>query len=274
MDAWAFNYNPFANTQMPESCDFPICYDPFCMTPPVYLSPDPWCQLLYEDFFTQDPLDNYSSDFTNDIPYDNSGVIYGCTDPNASNYLLGANSYDGSCDYTLQVGDLAEGGIVFYVDETGEHGLVAAMEDLTEGATDPYGWGFNGYEWGCFEENVNGADGQAIGTGYQNTMDIVNQGCVTENGGITAAQAALDAEINGYSDWYLPSKDELFEMYSTIGNEGLEGNIGGFDTSDWPYYWSSSEYGNSNAWNVYFNNGSTGNYDKNYASRVRVIRAF
>jgi hypothetical protein len=130
------------------------------------------------------------------------------------------------------------------------------------------------YVWGCSGVNISGADGQSIGTGYQNTMDIVNQGCSTQNGGITAAQAALDAEINGYSDWYLPSFDELYEMYSTIGNEGLEGNIGGFETSDWPYYWSSSEYGNSNAWNVYFNNGSTGNYDKNYASRVRVIRAF
>ena len=147
------------------------------------------------------------------------------------------------------------------------------MEDL-EGATDPYGWGFNGYEWGCYSENVSGADGQAIGTGYQNTMDIVNQGCVTENGGITAAQAALDAEINGYSDWYLPSFDELSEMYSTIGNEGLEGNIGGFDTSDWPYYWSSSEYNNYYAWYVNFNYGFTHYYYKNFAYRVRVIRAF
>jgi hypothetical protein len=274
MDAWAFNYNPFANTQMPESCDFPICYDPFCMTPPVYLSTDPWCQLLYEDFFTQDPLDNYSSDFTNDIPYDNSGVIYGCTDPNASNYLLGANSYDGSCDYTLQVGDLAEGGIVFYVDETGEHGLVAALEDLTEGATDPYGYDFNGFEWGCFFENVSGADGQAIGTGYQNTMDIVSQGCVTENGGITAAQVALDTEVNGYSDWYLPSIDELNEMYNTIGPVGLESNIGGFEISVNSYYWSSSEINHMTAWGVYFDNGDVELSSKNNTRSVRVIRSF
>ena len=95
--------------------------------------------------------------------------------------------------------------------------------------------GYNGYEWGCYEESVNGADGQAIGTGYQNTLDIVNQGCTSRNGGITAAQAALDAEINGYSDWYLPSRDELKEMYNTIGKGGPEGNIGGFETSDWPF---------------------------------------
>ena len=88
-----------------------------------------------------------------------------------------------------------------------QHGLVAATEDLP-----------GTYEWGCYEEFVNGADEQAIGTGYQNTLDIVNQGCTTDNGGVTAAQATLDAEINGYSDWHLPSIDELLEMYNTIGN--------------------------------------------------------
>ena len=175
---------------------------------------------------------------------------------------------------SYQVGDLAHGGMVFYVDETGQHGLVAALEDLTEGATDPYGWGFIAYEWGCYGESVNGADGQAIGTGYQNTLEIVNQGCTTYYGGITAAQAALDAEINGYSDWYIPSKDELIEMYYTIGNGGSEGNIGGFDTSDWPYYWSSSEYDVNFTWYVGFDNGSSYNYYKDTAYRVRVIRAF
>jgi hypothetical protein len=171
----------------------------------------------------------------------------------------------------IEVGDLAEGGIVFYVDETGEHGLVAALEDLTAEATEPNGDGFNAYEWGCFEENVSGADGQAIGTGYQNTMDIVNQGCSTENGGITAAQAALDAEINGYSDWYLPSKDELMEMYNTLGNGRPEGSIGVFENN---WYWSSSEYNLNFAWYVYFYNGLTSGNDKHITDNVRVIRAF
>ncbi len=203
------------------------------------------------------------------------GYTLGCMDSLACNYNPEANMSDGSCTYPelgydcegneitqYQIGDLAEGGIVFYVDETGQHGLVAAVEDL------------GSYEWGCFFENVNGADGTSIGTGYQNTMDIVNQGCITENGGITAAQAALDAEINGYSDWYLPSKDELYEMYNTIGQGGPEGDIGGFGNI---WYWSSSEDDSYSAWFVYFFNGNAddaGKGGEDGAGRVRVIRAF
>jgi len=174
-----------------------------------------------------------------------------------------------------EVGDLTEGGIVFYIDESGEHGLVAALEDLTDGATmGDYGTE-EGFEWGCYQQYVNGADGIAIGAGYQNTMDIVNQVCETVNGGTTAAQAALDAYINGYSDWYLPSKGELVEMYNTIGNGGPEGNIGGFETSNYPYYWSSLENYSYSARGVDFNDGSTDSLiDKNHSLRVRAVRAF
>jgi len=159
-----------------------------------------------------------------------------------------------------QIGDMLEGGIVFYVDETGQHGLVAAQEDL-EGT----------YEWGCYQEYVDGADSKWIGSGLQNTMDITNQGCQTENGGITAAQAALDADLGGYSDWYLPSTGELYQMYITIGQGSENVNIGGF-VNNW--YWSSSEGSNNIAWGVYFGTGdTTGNY-KDFPERVRVIRAF
>jgi len=161
-----------------------------------------------------------------------------------------------------QIGDIVEGGIVFYVDETGQHGLVAALEDL-EGT----------YEWGCYQEYVDGANSKWIGSGLQNTMDITNDDCQTQYGGITAAQAALDAEMNDYSDWYLPSHGELYQMFITIGQGSENGNIGGF-SNDW--YWSSSEGGSNYSWYVYFINGVTSNlfnfkYDP---SRVRVIRAF
>jgi hypothetical protein len=89
------------------------------------------------------------------------------------------------------VGDLTEGGIVFYIDETGEHGLVAATEDLA-----------STYEWGCHGTTISGADGQSIGTGLQNTLDIVS-GCSQTP---IAASLALAYQSEGYSDWYLPSR--------------------------------------------------------------------
>lgn len=200
------------------------------------------------------------------------GPIHGCLDSQALNYTSEASIDDNSCEYP-EIGSIYQGGIVFYIDETGEHGLIAALEDLTEGATDPGGWGINGYEWGCNGVFVDGADGIEIGTGYQNTLDIVNQGCTTTGyGGVTAAQAALDAEINDYSDWYLPSKDELEEMYNTIGNGGPEGNIGGF-MIEYPY-WSSSEHNDDNSRVLNFSSGIM-NFDyKGFAYSVRVIRSF
>jgi len=163
------------------------------------------------------------------------------------------------CLTNPEIGDNCFGGVVFYVDESGNHGLISALEDIGQ------------YEWGCYGMLASGADGTSMGTGYQNTMDIVNQGCTTEEGGITAAQAALDSEINSYSDWYLPSIDELNEMYNTIGNGGIEGNIGGFSDN---WYWSSSEFDNYNAWRDLFEYGGVFAVWKHGAQRVRPIRSF
>ena len=102
-------------------------------------------------------------------------------------------------------------------------------------------------------------------------MDITIQGCTTQNGGITAAQASLDAEINGYGDWYLPSVGELQTMFITIGQGSENGNIGSFSNN---WYWSSSEYFISTAWSVYFCNGYTYGNGKDGTDWVRVIRAF
>ena len=132
--------------------------------------------------------------------YENA--YHGCLDSQACNYNPEATIDNNSCEYAIEgldcdgniteyvVGIEAEGGIVFYIDETGEHGLVAASEDLGE------------YQWGCYGTEISGADGQAIGTGYQNTLDIVS-GCSETP---IAASLALAYESQGYSDWYLPSR--------------------------------------------------------------------
>ena len=161
----------------------------------------------------------------------NTGAMRsGCTDGFATNFDANAKIDDGSCDY-LAIGDFHEGGIIFYLDGNGG-GLIAATKD--EGRSD--------WTWGCIYDDVPGANGTAIGTGYQNTMDIVNAGC--ENG---AANYCVDLELNGYDDWYLPSIGELNQMYLNIGGAnsyGL-GDIGFFQFNSlagtFSRYWSSTE---------------------------------
>jgi hypothetical protein len=155
------------------------------------------------------------------------------------------------------IGDFIHGGIVFYVDETGLHGLVAAFEDLPDT-----------YHWGCVGINLPGADGTAIGTGYQNTLDIV-AGCSETP---IAASEAL-AYVNKFNDWYLPSIDELVEMFNTLGFGDSNDNIGGFDVSMW--YSSSSESNLNASWYINCSTGNSssgGGKDADFATRP--IRSF
>ena len=90
------------------------------------------------------------------------------------------------------VADLIYEGELGY-DPNTPHGLVVAPFDQASDA-----------EWGCYGTNV-GAGGTAIGTGNQNTIDI-EAGCLTIG---TAADICANLTFGGFSDWFLPSKDEL-----------------------------------------------------------------
>jgi hypothetical protein len=106
-----------------------------------------------------------------------------------------------------------------------------------------------------------GADGTAMGTGNQNTMDIM-AGCAPAG---IAARLCGDLVINGYSDWYLPSKDELSKLY--INRVA----VGGFAST--PYY-SSSEYDITTAWYQHFGTGFQSNGAKSNLIYVRAVRSF
>jgi hypothetical protein len=157
----------------------------------------------------------------------------------------------------LSIGDTYQGGIIFYLDGNGG-GLIAAPTDQSTGA-----------QWGCYGTTISGADGTAIGTGAQNTIDIEFE-CGTAG---TAADICANLTLGEYSDWFLPAKDELNEMYLNIGQGnalGL-GNIGGFDST---IYWSSTEYAISGAWRENFFIGNQDGYVKDASNNVRAIRAF
>jgi hypothetical protein len=123
--------------------------------------------------------------------------------------------------------------------------------------------------WGTYDYTVPGANGTAIGTGKQNTFDII--------AGDSAADKAADecanySIVNGgvtFDDWFLPSFDELNQMYLNLKAQG----VGGFDASQ--YYWSSSEYGDITAYVQWFGNGSSAHCTKaGPACCVRAARAF
>ena len=103
---------------------------------------------------------------------------------------------------TPKIGTTYQGGILFYVDSSGKHGLISAIDD------------FGDTKWGCV--NVEIATDVGFGTGFQNTLKILEECSETP----IAASEAVYYEINEYSNWYLPSLDELKEMYSSAALTG------------------------------------------------------
>ena len=156
------------------------------------------------------------------------------------------------------------GGLVFYDKGSYSDGwryLEAAPSDQS-----------TGIRWYNVSYTTTGATATAIGTGGANTATIVaNQGV-----GSYAAQICNDLTIGSYSDWFLPSKEELNQMYVNLHLQGS----GGF-TSEW--YWSSSEHSSSSLALVqHFGSGSQSSslkgdgagYPEGNDRRVRAVRAF
>lgn len=155
-------------------------------------------------------------------------------------------------DTGIALGSVHQGGIIFYLDGSGEHGLIAAPVDQGD------------YLWGCEGTSVPGTS-TALGTGQSNTTAIVNA-CSAPD---IAARICDDLELNGFDDWYLPSKDELNLLHQNLYLE----QIGNFVTFR---YWSSSQFNQDFAWCQLFNlNLNQLYYDKDLIpNRTRAIRNF
>ena len=199
----------------------------------------------------------------------------------ATNYTPGATCDDGSCDYgcPAKIGGIYHGGIVFWVSDPTDPNCTGYAA-----ATGDYG---GSWEWGCYNTSISGADGIAIGTGHQNTLDI-NAGCSC--GGATALCPAAHFGVGGnysnhnnYHDWFLPSALELNAMYHNIGpgNALGLGNVGNFP-SGLGLYWSSTEMSSTHAAFQNFNTGVSsvltpthlGHLKNAVGMKIRPIRFF
>ncbi len=169
------------------------------------------------------------------------------------------------------IGDFAHGGIVFWVDETGEHGLVCAKYDQNGGL---------GLRWNAGTIGNTQAKGDGPYAGKANTSIIIAaQVALGDDGNTYAARICNELQITEsnktYGDWYLPSKEELILMYqnNSIINSVATAN-GGLVFALQPY-WSSTEYGSNTVWHLDFSSGNIiWQYPKPNPFRVRAIRSF
>ena len=168
---------------------------------------------------------------------------------------------NGITDQTLTIGKTYQGGKIFYIlvdgdlgyDANVQHGLIAATVDQS-----------TGIQWYNGSYTLTGATGTAIGTGLDNTNKIIaSQG----NTGSYAAKLCRDFRGGGYTDWYLPSKDEIYKLY-------LNKTAFGWNPSSDGYYWTSTERDSESALDLRISSGGQNSYGKNNAEFVRAIRSF
>jgi hypothetical protein len=155
------------------------------------------------------------------------------------------------------------GGFIFYVNpNAGKDGwryLEAAPFDQSAGA-----------KWGCFRRLIPGARGTAVGTGKQNTLDML--AACDEPG--TAARLCADLNLNGVRGWFLPSRDELALMYRNLKATGAA-DFRESGVADNFCYWASSQQTADMAVHIDFADlGRLHGDDKDFPRRVRAIRAF
>ncbi|MGA3282671.1 MAG: InlB B-repeat-containing protein [Smithella sp.] len=184
----------------------------------------------------------------------------------------------GTTQSTYAIGDQGPScvGKVFYITDGGAHGLEAA----------PPGW----YDWYSADADpslvwisgdpdasgnqqtqttLNGNTATAIGTGKANSDAIITQSGTTASSN-SAAEVCEAYAGGGYNDWFLPSKDELAQLYA---NQDM-GQWGGFEDR----YWSSSEYNTWYAWSQFFTDGTQSGTQastlKSVSLHFRPVRAF
>ena len=153
---------------------------------------------------------------------------------------------------TYAAGDIVQGGLYTFTD-SGYAYITAATDQSTSA------------QWGCQGTLIaEGLTPDAIGQGVINTASIV-AGCATAG---ISARVANDLVLNGFSDWFLPSLEELGMMWTELASDGL----GSFVNQS---YWSSTQASATQAYTVDMNNGNPNFHNKSQTNRhTRAMRRF
>lgn len=196
-----------------------------------------------------------------------------------SNYTITGVSQLSSVPYALQakkadkltgykIGDFAHGGIVFWLDETGQHGLVCSKVNQSQQT-----------KWFAGTFGTTRAKGDGLYSGKSNSNIIISSHLsIGDDSNDYAASLCTELGVVEdnllYGDWYLPSAFELkliSQNISTINKTALDN--GGENFID-GFYWSSTEVSNNNAKIVNINDSQESSVLKSSQNPVRAIRSF
>jgi uncharacterized protein (TIGR02145 family) len=160
------------------------------------------------------------------------------------------------------IGELYEGGIVFFVYNNGKRGLILSLEEMN---------GSNGSIWGVASTDLIGCE--SSWNGYQNTSDLIDLGISN----FPAANSCVNYDGGGYLDWYLPSIWELQLLYNSLFliNKVLEkdGNEKSLGIELNQELWSSTESPIGNAYYLDVSKGITDIGNQNLNKKIRAVRA-
>ena len=203
-------------------------------------------------------------------------------DGNWATYTIGSgirNCQRGGCSGTVGIGDTGPaGGIIFYVVPSGItiQGYTGAAGSFAEytayyleaapanasGST--MSWSNTNVLIPNLSQNDSDTTDRAIGRGRLNTA-LIAAAHTADTAANNAAKACDEYSNNGFSDWFLPSKEELNQMYIQ------KSHVGGMTF----FFWSSSQFRTEVAWAQNIDDGIQGGNTKNAdAIKVRAIRAF
>jgi hypothetical protein len=194
------------------------------------------------DFFLN-AVDNLSS---YESRYDKFAFTLGALEKGQYRYEVTENPA------SYAAGDFVQGGLYTFTDSG--YAYITSQSDQSTNAP-----------WGCQGTLIpEGATPDAIGQGIINTPTIVAN-CATAG---IAARLANDLVLEGFSDWFLPSLEELLGMHTNLADAGL-GNLSNHS------YWSSTQATDTQAYTVGMNNGQANFHNKSQTNRhTRAMRRF